>query len=112
MEKRFEGMGVSPGIAVGPAHVREAGTLEVPERRVPKKGLAAEEKRLTAAVILARRQIKRLKAQAEKDAVTQEMHFLFDAYLQMLEDSRLVRGAQDLIRAKGLNAEAAVQKTL
>lgn len=112
MEKRFEGMGVSPGIAVGPAHVREAGTLEVPERHVAKKARPAEAKRLTAAVILARRQIKRLKAQAQKDTVTQEMHFLFDAYLQMLEDSRLVRGAHDLIQGKGLNAEAAVQKTL
>jgi phosphotransferase system enzyme I (PtsI) len=112
MEKRFEGLGVSPGIAVGTALVREAGTLEVPEYRIAKKDKPDEEKRLTAAVILARRQIKRLKTQAQQDAVTQEMHFLFDAYLQMLEDSRLVRGAQDLIRKQGVNAEAAVQQTL
>ncbi|PIW27306.1 MAG: phosphoenolpyruvate--protein phosphotransferase [Rhodospirillales bacterium CG15_BIG_FIL_POST_REV_8_21_14_020_66_15] len=112
MEKRFEGLGVSPGIAVGPAHVREAGTLEVPERRVAKKAIAAEQKRLAAAVILARRQLKRLKAQAQQDVLTGEMQFLFDAYLQMLEDSRLVRGARDLIRRQGLNAEAAVQNQL
>ena len=112
MEKRFEGLGVSPGIAIGPAHVREAGALEVPQRHVPKKALAAEEKRLTAAVILARRQLKRLRTQAQKDALTGEMQYLFDAYLQMLEDSRLVRGARDLVRQQGMNAEAAVQKTL
>ena len=103
MEKRFEGLGVSSGIAIGPAYVREAGALDVPEYLVKKKDLAAEEKRLTAAVILARRQIKRLQAQAQKDAVAGEMHFLFDAYLQMLEDSRLVRGART--RDQGNRAE-------
>lgn len=111
-EKRYEGLGVSSGIAVGPAYVREAGTLDVPEYKIAKKKLAAEQKRLTAATILARRQIKRLRTQAQKDALTGEMQFLFDAYLHMLEDSRLVRGAQDLIQKQGLNAEAAVQKTL
>ena len=58
------------------------------------------------------RQIKRLQSQAQKDIVAGEMRFLFDAYLQMLEDSRLVRGAQDLIAREQMNAEAAVQKTL
>lgn len=110
-EKRFEGLGVSPGIAVGPVHMRDAGSLEVPEHRIAKEDQPTEDKRLTAAVILARRQIKRLKTQAQKDALTEEMQFLFDAYLQMLDDSRLVRGARGLI-ASGLNAEAAVQQTL
>ena len=112
MEKRFEGLGVSSGIAIGPAYVREAGALDVPEYCIKKKDLAAEKKRLAAAVILARRQIKRLQSQAQKDIVAGEMRFLFDAYLQMLEDSRLVRGAQDLIAREQMNAEAAVQKTL
>ena len=111
-EKRFEGLGVSPGIAVGPAYVREAGTMDVPELTLPKKKIADEQKRLKAATILARRQIKRLRTQAQKDALTGEMQFLFDAYLQMLEDSRLIRGAETLIEKQGLNAEAAVQNTL
>ncbi len=110
-EKKFDGIGVSPGIAVGPVHMRDAGSLEVPEYRIAENDQAGEDKRLTAAVILARRQIKRLKTQAQKDALTEEMQFLFDAYLQMLDDSRMVRGARGLI-ASGLNAEAAVQQTL
>ncbi len=111
-EMRFQGLGVSPGIAQGPVYLREAGVLDVPEHRLPKKKVDAELKRFSAAVILARRQIKRLKADAAGDAVTEEMDFLFDAYLQMLKDSRLVRGAREQILGARMNAEAAVQGQL
>lgn len=111
-EKRFKGLGVSPGIAVGEVYVRVAGTLDVPEHRIAKAKVVAEQKRLTAAVILARRQIKRMKDDAARDAATEEMSFLFDAYLQMLDDSRLIRGAMAQIAGDRINAEAAVQAQL
>src|SRR5690606_27714340 len=99
--------------AVGPAHVREAGTLDVPEYTVAKKDLSAEAKRLTAGVILARRQIKRLRDTAAKDLAAEDMHYLFDAYLHMLgDDSRLVRGALARMAETRMNAEAAVQAQL
>ncbi|MEK9672215.1 MAG: phosphoenolpyruvate--protein phosphotransferase [Rhodospirillaceae bacterium] len=113
-EITFEGLGVSPGIAVGPAYLREAGALDVPVYKISrgKAAVAHEQKRLSAAVILARRQIKRLKDDARLDAVTGDMDFLFDAYLQMLDDSRLVRGAAEQIACDRQNAEAAVQDQL
>ncbi|MCH8237805.1 MAG: phosphoenolpyruvate--protein phosphotransferase [Proteobacteria bacterium] len=109
-EQRFEGLGVSLGIAIGTAYVRESGAIDVPEYRVTKKQVAAEQGRLKDAVGLARRQIRRLqsRAAAKTGAAAEELTFLLDAYLHMLEDSRLVRGAEKRIADEQINAEAAV----
>ncbi len=109
-ERRFKGLGVSLGIAIGTAYVRESGVIDVPEYRVTKKQVAAEQGRLKDAVRLARRQIRRLqsRAAAKTGAAAEELTFLLDAYLHMLEDSRLVRGAEKRIAAERINAEAAV----
>ena len=104
-EKIFDGLGVSPGIAIGPAHVSESGTVDVPEYAIAKGKVAAERKRLAAAVELSRRQVKKLKAKA----AVEEVGYLLDAYLQMLSNSRLVRGADRRIAEDRVNAEAAVQ---
>jgi len=109
-EQNFEGLGVAPGIAIGPAYVRESGAVDVPERRILKKEVPVEQRRLAASVRLARRQIKALqkRAAATPGVAGEELTILLDAYLQMLEDSRLVRGAQRRIAAARINAEAAV----
>jgi phosphotransferase system enzyme I (PtsI) len=104
-EKIFDGLGVSPGIAIGPAHVSESGTVDVPEYAIAKGKVAAERKRLAAAVELSRKQVKKLKAKA----AVEEVGYLLDAYLQMLSNSRLVRGADRRIAEDRVNAEAAVQ---
>ena len=44
-EQPFEGLGVSPGIAIGPAFLREAGAIKVLEYRVPAKGLGEQKER-------------------------------------------------------------------
>lgn len=111
-EARFEGLAVSSGIAIGPAHVREHGSLDVPEYKVDASKLAAERKRLVAAVTLARRQIRRLQRRTPENAIGEEMNVLFDAYLQMLKDSRLLRGTHERIDRGHLNAEAALQSEL
>ena len=110
-EQHFDGLGVATGIAIGPAYVRESGAIDVPERRIPKKEVAAEQKRLQVAVRLARRQIRRLqsRASAKTGEASQELTYLLDAYLHMLQDSRLVRGAEKRIADEQVNAEAAVK---
>ncbi len=110
-EQHFKGIGVAAGIAIGKAYVRESGAVDVPERRIPKKQVAKEQKRLNNAVHLARRQIRRLQSRlaAKTDAAAEELGFLLDAYLHMLKDSRLVRGALKRIAEKQVNAEAAVK---
>jgi len=109
-EQLFEGLGVAAGIAIGPAYVRESGAIDVTERRIPKKDIAPEKKRLDVAIRLARRQIRKLqtRAMAKSGSSGEELTYLLDAYLRMLQDSRLVRGAESRIANDQVNAEAAI----
>jgi len=110
----FEGLGVSSGIAVGAAHVRETGVVDIPEYSIKKREVAGEKERLTRAVDLAQRQVRRLqyRAKSMKGAAAEELGILLDAYLHMLEDSRLVRGAKRRIGDQRINAEAAVTREI
>ncbi|MDJ0950772.1 MAG: phosphoenolpyruvate--protein phosphotransferase [Alphaproteobacteria bacterium] len=110
-ERIFEGLGVSVGIAIGPAFVRESGTITVPESRVPAAKVGEELSRFERAVAAARRQIQKLKSRASglPPAAKEEIGYLLDAYLQMLSDSRLVRGVLSRIETDRVNAESAVQ---
>jgi len=110
-ERTFEGLAAAPGIAFGRAHVRIGGIADVENYTVAKSKIPAELRRFDVAVRLARRQIKVLRDSADKMGRTggREILFLFDAYLAMLDNSRLVRGSRDAIEADRLNAEAAVQ---
>lgn len=107
----IEGLGVSPGIAVGQVHVRETGSIAVPEYTIKAGEVDQEHKRLTEALDTAKRQIGRLKAKAGSmpAAASEEVGFLLEAYDQMLGDSRLVRGAYRRIDDDRINAESAVQ---
>jgi phosphotransferase system enzyme I (PtsI) len=109
-EQVFEGLGVSPGVAVGPAHVVEGGSVHVPEYRVEPDQIEAERARFSAAVNKAQKQLIKLKGKSTNlpGTAAEEIGFLLDAHLQMLTGSRVVRGVEKLIE-EGLNAEAAVQ---
>lgn len=110
-EWRLEGLGVSFGIAIGRAYVRESRGPEVPEYQITKTKIEAEQKRFENAVLASRRQIDRLRAKTKElpPAAAEEMGFLLDAHRQMLTGSRLTRGVAQRIAAQSINAEAAVQ---
>lgn len=110
-ERSFRGLGVSPGISIGPAYVREHGAIDVPDHTIRKSAIRSECNRLEKAVERARRQMGRLRAKAKNMPATaaDELGFLVEAYEQMLKDSRLIRGAEHRISEQRMNAEAAVQ---
>ena len=113
-EQRYQGLGVALGIAIGTAYVRETGGLEIPERSIRKADVKLERARLRKAVILAQRQVRRLQSRAKtmSGASSEELGFLLEAYQQMLNNSRLVRGADARIKDERINAEAAVQREI
>jgi phosphotransferase system enzyme I (PtsI) len=113
-ERVFQGLGVSPGVSIGPAHVREAGALEVPEYAVPEDRVEAERERLRQAIERSQKQVNKLKVKAAalRGAAAEELGYLLDAHLQMLTGSRLVRGADQRILRERINAESAVQLEL
>jgi phosphotransferase system enzyme I (PtsI) len=110
-ERVFDGLGVSSGIAIGAAYVREAGAVEVPEYRIEQNDVEAEIARFRDAVARTRRQIQSLKAKVKglPAATAEELGYLLDAHLHMLMGSRLMRGVERRIADELINAEAAVQ---
>ena len=113
-ERRFEGLGVSAGIAIGPAHVIDSALANVPEYPVPARSLDAELRRLEAALAVSRAQLEALHGRA--DALGEDgaggFASLFEAHLQMLSSGRLVRGTTERVRDERINAEAAVRDTI
>jgi phosphoenolpyruvate-protein phosphotransferase (PTS system enzyme I) len=110
-ELRFEGLGVSLGIAIGPAHVVESGSVHVPEYKLEPDKIEPERARFAAAVAKSQKQLGKLKAKSAglPGAAAEEVGFLLDAHMQMLTGSRVVRGVDRRIAEDAINAEWAVQ---
>jgi phosphotransferase system enzyme I (PtsI) len=110
-ERIMDGLGVSLGIAIGPAHVMEAGSVDIPEYTVDEDKLPAELRRFADAVEKSQRQLRKLKTKSADlpGAAAEELGFLLDARLQMLTGSRVVRGVEKRIAETRANAEAAVR---
>jgi phosphotransferase system enzyme I (PtsI) len=109
-EIALEGLGVSPGVAIGPVHLHEHGEVQVAERALEPKEIPEEIERFRAAVAKSIKQLGKLKTKGEAlpGDVAEEIGFLLEAHAQMLEGSRLVRGVEARIASDRINAEAAV----
>ena len=111
-ERLLRGIGVSPGIAMGPTVTVRWALPEVPHRVVPRTQVEKEVRRLRAALKDVRRQFVELRARAEDRAGVDEAR-IFDAQLLMLEDKEFIDGVIELIRENHLTAEKAFEfKTL
>jgi phosphoenolpyruvate-protein phosphotransferase (PTS system enzyme I) len=110
-EQRLSGLGVSPGIAIGPAYLSEGGDLQVHESHIPEAGIDAERGRFTEAVAVSLKQLRKLKTKAAglPESAAEEIGYLLDAHLAMLSNSRLVRGVGERIGRTRINAERAVE---
>jgi phosphotransferase system enzyme I (PtsI) len=110
-ERTLDGLGVSPGIAIGAAHITEQGEVPIPEYEVAPEHVAGELVRFEEAVAVSIKQLRKLKTKAAAlpDAAAEEMGLILDAHLAMLSGSRLVRGVARRIEAERINAERAIQ---
>ncbi|MBL4720372.1 MAG: hypothetical protein JKY20_04470 [Alphaproteobacteria bacterium] len=110
-ERVLEGLGVSPGIAIGTPHVTESGAPTVPEYSIDETQIESEKSRFKVAVSRSSRQIRRLKNRAltMHGSAGEELGYLLDAYRHMLTGSRLTEGVERRIETLKVNAEAAVQ---
>lgn len=114
IERRFQGVGVSDGVALGSAYVIERGTLRVPEYRIAPEAVAAECDRFGAAVAKARSQLEALQQKATQltGVAAEEFGILIDAHSHMLAGSRLTRSVLAIISSEFINSEAAVVQSL
>src|SRR6516165_3009540 len=110
-ERRLPGLGVSPGIAIGPAHIAEGGDIAVRESHLPETEVELERGRFAEAVAVSLRQLHKLKIKTSglPESAAEEVGYLLDAHLAMLSNSRLVRGVDQRITRARINAERAVQ---
>jgi hypothetical protein len=82
-ERIIDGLGVSLGIAIGPAHVMEAGSVDIPEYTVDENKIPAELERFKDAVEKSQRQLRKLKTKSADlpGAAAEELGFCAVAML-------------------------------
>src|SRR5216683_2148501 len=110
-EQRLSGIGVSPGIAIGPAYIGDRGELSVSESRIGERDLEAERARFAEGVATSAKQLRKLKSRATAlpGSAADEIGYVLDAHLAMLANSRLIRGVHQRVARQRINAERAIQ---
>jgi phosphoenolpyruvate-protein phosphotransferase len=110
-EVSIKGIAISPGVAIGEVFDTSEVPAEAPRRTIDAGKAEAERQRLAAAVTASRKQVSKLKARLGvlPEEAQEELEPLLDAYVMMLGDSRLIRGARRRIADELLAAETAVQ---
>jgi phosphotransferase system enzyme I (PtsI) len=110
----LNGLAVSGGVAIGPAHLIESGFEQVPEYRLEEADVGGERDRFAEALAKSRRQIKKLKAKAQAlpEQAAEDVGYLLDAHAAILSGSRLLRGVEARIAEERVNAEYAVQSEI
>jgi len=110
MEK-LVGVGASPGIAIGVAHVL-ASRVEIHERRIAAEQVEAELRRFESALMETDAQLARIQAQIAEREGDEQQYRILEAHRLMLSDVHLVERARRMIRDDKSAAEWAVRKAL
>ncbi|MFZ5623475.1 MAG: phosphoenolpyruvate--protein phosphotransferase, partial [Gemmatimonadota bacterium] len=102
------GIGVSPGVAFGPAVVVRLEFPDVPDRTVTNDQIEAEVARLHDAVDHVVRELEDLRDRMAQRAGPEESG-IFDAQMMMAKDEDFLRSVETLIRNNQLSAETAYE---
>jgi len=105
------GIGVSPGIAIGPAFVLEKTDYAAHRWEIPAGEVPREVKRFRSAVAAAAAQVRSFKRRLARDLGPQHVYIL-EAHLMMLKDRLFTEGVAKIIRSERVNAEWALQQVI
>ncbi|MDB5416529.1 MAG: ptsP, partial [Rubritepida sp.] len=110
-EARLRGIAVSPGIVIGQIYDTTEAPAEAERRSISADHVEAERTKLLDAAAFSRKQVAKLKTRLSvlPEEAQEELEPLLDAYILMLGNSRLLRGARKRIGDELLSAETAVQ---
>lgn len=103
--KVIEGKALSPGIAVGPAHLMVRSILEPEERSISENEIDREYSRFLAAVSVIKNDLIRLKERTAEEIGHGEAA-IFEAHMMVLEDPLLHLEVSKKLRSERLNVEA------
>lgn len=104
----LRGVGVSPGVAFGPALVMRLDFPEVPDRTVPASEVESEVRRLREAVDRVVASLEELGQRVYERAGPEESR-IFDAQIEMAKDEYFIQSVEQLIRNNALSAETAYE---
>lgn len=107
--RRLTGIGVSHGVAVGPAVMLMQNPLII-RFAIPEDRIEHEIVRLCEARERSKRQLQEIGARLDRRARA-ELRYLFDAQILMLDDPLFVNRAEELVRTERTNAEWAVWRS-
>jgi len=111
-EKRFSGMGVSSGIALAHAYVRNNFFVEPDKYIIDDAEKDEEISRLENAIAGTREQIELLKDQVSEATSSKGEESIFDAHLLVLEDKVVLDEVWKNVREHNFNIEYAFYKTM
>lgn len=106
---RRQGIGVSPGVAVGPALVLERRRAAVSEKTLASNEARGELTRLADAVDRARSELEELRRRTDA-ALGAGVAQIFDAQMLLLEDPMFLGEIENRVRTQQQNAEWAVRQ--
>ncbi|MBI3180541.1 MAG: phosphoenolpyruvate--protein phosphotransferase [Myxococcales bacterium] len=104
----LQGIGASPGVAVGHAFVLDRRRIRTPKLRIDEAAVAEELSRFRVATGLSDRQLGELKERLTGEA--QDHAIILEAHRMMLHDPMFVEEVEKLITRDFINAEWAVRR--
>ena len=105
----WQGIGVSPGVVVGPAHLLERRRAPVERKTLDDTAIESELERLREAVARAAGELAELKRRTDK-ALGHSVAQIFDAQSLLLEDPMYIGEVRERIRDRHENAEWGVRQ--
>ena len=100
----LKGIGVSPGVAVGPAHVLSTAEVQYIERPVDEDEIPREMTRFEDAIMATRAQLRELQEKVEQ-GLDRGKASIFDAHLLVCDDRSFIEDVLRGIRTRHLNVE-------
>jgi phosphotransferase system enzyme I (PtsI) len=110
-ERRYQGVGVSPGIARGAIFIHRPEDEEPPVRRIEESEIPAEIARFEAALIQTRGQIVDMQ-QRIAESIGAKDASIFDAHLLVVEDRTLIDEVLRTLQREKLNVEHVFQEVV
>ena len=108
-ERRFQGLGVSPGLARGRVFVMRPDEEASPDHTIAEKDIPGEIARFEAALLLTRAQILEMQAKIA-EAIGAKDASIFDAHLLVVEDRTLIDEVLRTLERDRRNIEAIFQQ--
>lgn len=110
-QRVFEGVGVAPGIAIGPAYLYARATLTVEERPIEEEEISKEIGRFERAVKRAEKDLKKI-ISVTREKLGENSAGIFEAQRLMLRDEALYEAVIERIRRQQEGADYAVKQVM